>query len=82
MLLNWGGSLRGKYTRSNILERDLDAKVYDFCLWKNNVSLWPILENLSYWDMGNGTKIKALSDCWVALGIKLEEYMTQSNATI
>lgn len=36
---------------------------------------WPLLEGVSFWTVGNGTKIRARHDCRVAPGFILKDFM-------
>ncbi|KAI5400541.1 hypothetical protein KIW84_065432 [Lathyrus oleraceus] len=51
------------------------VKPNDFYIWKSIVELRPTLDNLSYWEVGNGSSINVWEDTWVAPNIVLQDHV-------
>ena len=50
----WCEGMKEKYIRQS----EVSAKVYDSSLWKQIISIWPMLDKMSNWDVGSGQIIK------------------------
>jgi mannosylglycoprotein endo-beta-mannosidase len=59
----WCEVLWGKYQRNNSGD-DIVAKAADSSLWKAIVRLWPRVDEVSYWLVGDGRLIKAWDMAW------------------
>lgn len=64
----WCSVLKGKYDRVNLLMDEVVSKPNDSSLWKNLVQLWPKIESLVLWSVGNGDAIHAWDQCWIEAG--------------
>lgn len=49
----------------------VEAKKYDYSFWKQIVKIWPLLERMAKWEVGNGRTIKAQKYCWVDSNLRL-----------
>lgn len=45
----WHEVMKGKYFR----QFDICAKNHDFCKWKQIVNIWPMLDRMTKWEVGN-----------------------------
>ncbi|KAI5441732.1 hypothetical protein KIW84_010977 [Lathyrus oleraceus] len=61
----WCQVMKGKYDRSNNQFHEVEDKVHDSNLWKNIVSVWPVMNDMVYWAIGNGEKVNSWEDYWV-----------------
>lgn len=59
----------------NTSQSETLAKAYDSSLWKQIMSIWPMLDSMNKWEVRNGQTIKVWSDCWVDKGIRFIDYM-------
>lgn len=75
----WCEATRGKYKRHGELGSGPQAINYDSTMSKTIIILWPHLEQMSFWEVGNGNNTRAWKDCWVQLGLKLQDHMIQPN---
>lgn len=44
----------GKHERENTNDAEVNARSYHSSLWKQFVSLWPLLDKISKWEAGSG----------------------------
>lgn len=63
--------MKGKYDKSNNQFHEVEDKVYDSNLWKNIVSVWPVMNDMVYWAIGNGENVNSWEDYWVQREINL-----------
>lgn len=79
--------IRGKYDKRFNLTDGTEAKSYDSSPGKCIVNEWALLDNMTFWTVGNGTRTRAWHDCWISLGIILKDFLQvnvddQRNVTI
>ncbi|GAU31911.1 hypothetical protein TSUD_270960 [Trifolium subterraneum] len=88
MKLNWsyqGGSndlwckvLRGKYEEARVQSQQ-KARGTDSSLWKNLVQLKPMLEEFSFWHVGDGASVDAWKQAWLDEGLCIEQHVAIPN---
>jgi len=57
----WCSILWGKYRRE-AYQNSVIARSTDSHMWKAIVKLWPMLEEYSFWSIGNGMSVNICSD--------------------
>lgn len=72
--------ISGKYARKHIGENAAHSQVYDSTLWKHMVKLWPVLDLMTKWEVGNRQSINVWLDCWIGPGIRLIDHLTNTVA--
>lgn len=50
----WCEFMCGKYGRKSTNDNEVHAQVYDTSMWKQIVSLWPMLDKMYKWVLDNG----------------------------
>jgi hypothetical protein len=68
----WCEVVWNKYKRNNS-PRDIIAKPYDSSFWKAIAKVWPVLQDVELWSVGDGQKIRAWSMAWFDREIKISE---------
>jgi hypothetical protein len=68
----WCEVVWNKYKRNNS-PRDIIAKPYDSSFWKAIAKVWPVLQDVELWSVGDGQKIRAWSMAWFDHEIKISE---------
>ncbi|CAI8594330.1 unnamed protein product [Vicia faba] len=71
----WSQVVKAKYDRENNNLVTVSAKPNDSGLWKQIDNIWPVLQEMAYWDIGNGNSVSIWKDCWLKSGhlINMEE---------
>ncbi|GAU25567.1 hypothetical protein TSUD_260010 [Trifolium subterraneum] len=59
--------------RRGSLDDTVIAKGLDSHLWKLIVKLWPKLEELSSWTLGNGKTVEWYKDIWIDKGLRVAD---------
>lgn len=67
--------MTSKYHARHTAFGNLIVKPNYFYIWKSIVELRPTLDNLSYWEVGNGSSINVWEDAWVAPDIVLQYHV-------
>lgn len=55
------------------------VKPTDSSLWKQLVKLWPHLESMTYWELGNGKDTRLWEDALTEPGLKLSYKLRSQN---
>lgn len=58
------------------------AKAIDSSLWKNLAKMWPHMESMTYWELGNGKTTRFWSNAWIELGLHLSLKLHSQNCRI
>jgi hypothetical protein len=76
----WCKVLRGKYeeNREQVLEHQV-VRGTESSLWKYLVKLNHMLEDFSFWQVGDGTSIDAWSHAWVEEGVYIDQHVIIPN---
>lgn len=71
----WCDVLRGKYKNFLTWLENVATKSSDSNPWRTIASVWPQLNNMVFWSVGNGKNIKAWQYPWVAPGLVMQDLL-------